>query len=101
MTKKTLDKKIKDIFVYGFTEYTYNDNTYRAHPSYKKESSWFDWMFIAWTAPFGKNRSKISNKFFPEFISFACSDDFESQESIAVLIPAQIVWIIKEEMKHL
>ena len=40
--------KIAGVNVLGMTEITLNCKTYRAHPCYRNESPWFDWVLIAW-----------------------------------------------------
>ena len=38
----------KDSIVNGFTEFTNNGVTYRAHPSYRGTRPWFDWALFNW-----------------------------------------------------
>ena len=42
------EMKTAGINVLGMTEITLNTKTYRAHPCYRNESPWFDWVLIAW-----------------------------------------------------
>ena len=37
-----------DISVPGFTDLSYKNNTFRAHPSYRSNKSWFDWANFKW-----------------------------------------------------
>lgn len=38
----------KDSICKGFTQATNNGVTYRCHPSYRSEQSWYDWAYIKW-----------------------------------------------------
>jgi len=50
----------KGIHVYGYSEYTCNVMTFRAHPGYKNETPWFDWVLIAWIIP-NDNKQSLNN----------------------------------------
>ena len=41
-----------------FTDYTRNEVLFRAHPNYRNEGSWYDWIMIKWLEPAMKYQSK-------------------------------------------
>ena len=88
---------IEGVQVFGYTEYNFNGLTYRAHPSYKNESSWFDWVMIAWNIPETNNQSSEQNKEQPEIIALQEQiNESTTNNHQAMLIPARLVCIIKD-----
>ena len=47
------------IVVRAFTEYQRMGKTFRAHPNYRSEGPWFDWVYIQWEPPLGSIPARI------------------------------------------
>ena len=67
----------------GFTEYKRDDMTYRCHPSYRSESSWYDWVFIKWNT----NANPVPAKIYMFFDLTKCSFITENERMEQMNIP--------------
>ena len=96
-----IPEQIKGIHVYGVTEYTVNDQTYRAHPCYKNDLPWFDWVLIAWNIPNSSNLSSRKVDDSPDYVVLPLSTESNSNEiNTAMLIPAKLICIITDECNN-
>jgi hypothetical protein len=98
---KPLTKQIEGIHVTGLTEYSYKKMTIRAHPCYKNETPWFDWVMIAWNIPYVEYLSSKLNDDSPDYIELSnIEESTDNEKSTAMLIPAKIICIIQEEQNE-
>jgi hypothetical protein len=85
--------------VYGLTEYTFNEMTFRAHPCYKNDTPWFDWVMIAWNIPIIINQSKRKDEDSPDYVELPnTGPNADKTCNTAMLIPAKLICIIKDEL---
>ena len=74
--------QIQGVHVKGITEYTHKEMTYRAHPCYKNDSSWFDWVLIAWNIPYVEYLTSRVNDDSPDYDVLSKNDDNTDDEKI-------------------
>ena len=90
------------IKVFGLTEFSHNGTTYRAHPLYKNERPWFDWVMVAWTVPSKSKIQSNGNDGCVEYIELKNSmSNAGGSKNLAMLIPVQLICIIKDETDNL
>ena len=90
--------QIKGVIVYGLTEYSLNGMIFRAHPCYKNETAWFDWVLIAWNISYNKKQSMTENNNSPDYVDLPNTpNDSANANQSAMLIPAKLICIIQDE----
>lgn len=45
--------------LFGFSSHKRNDTIFRAHPNFRGEGSWFDWVMVDWGRPYGVHPAQI------------------------------------------
>ena len=99
---ETQHEQVQGIQLFILTEFTLNERTYRAHPRYKNESPWFDWVLIAWTmsSPIPQNDMNQNNA--PDCITLSYKDtNAKKVTSKAMLIPAKLICIIEDKLGNI
>ena len=94
--------QIQGLCVSGLTEYTHNKATYRAHPLYKNEGPWFDWVLNAWNMPTKNKASTKRDDDSPDHVDLLTTHvNGDVECNLAMLIPAKLICIIKDESYEL
>lgn len=95
---QSLDTQIAGVHVHGFTEYTRDNMTFRAHPDYKKEGAWNDHALVAWTvATTETNACRLCAEHddnTPDHVEVPSND---GGTSMAMLIPAKIMCFVEDQ----
>src|SRR5688500_16000943 len=72
--------------------------TYCAHPYYKNETHWFDWVLIAWDVPKSNKVSFNNDIDTPDYVELPKSQNNSMKISNkAMLIPGKSICIIEDE----
>ena len=82
------------VHIYGFTEYCREKVTFRAHPNYRNEGPWYDYVLIAWNQQNAVNQYS-DNDSMQETLDMPVKTDDHESTSNAVLIPAKVLCFIK------
>ena len=85
---ESVASQVKGINIFGVTEFSFNGSIFKAHPCYKNDLSWFDWVLIAWNVE--SDKSETNEDDCPDFIDLIGSEK-------AMLIPAKIIVLITDE----
>jgi len=98
---QSIPNQIKGIQVTGVTEYKHQNMTFRAHPCYKNDTAWYDWVLIAWNIPYVEYLTSKAQDDSPDYVelpNYAQKTDDEKQT--AMLIPAKLICIIQDEQNE-
>ena len=99
---ETQQIQLKGMELQGLTKYTCNGITYQAHPNYKNESPWFDWVMVAWVIPNNNGPFSSPNENDRDYIDLPIHND--NQNTIykkAMLIPAKLICIVEDNNKNI
>jgi len=82
------------VLIYGYTEYCREGITFRAHPNYRNEGPWYDYVLIAWNQQTADNHTSDNDSMQETLDMPLKTDDHEEIDNI-VLIPAKVLCFIK------
>jgi hypothetical protein len=89
------------VCVTGLTEFSSNGMTFRAHPNYKNDTPWFDWVLIAWNIS-DNNKSSRNMEDSPDYVELPeMNNGAEIINDKAMLIPAKLICIIEDQSKNI
>ena len=95
---ETIHNQHQGIEMTNFTEFSHNNIIYRADPSYRNESAWYDWAMVAWSVPHWYTNSQIQEETFPKILLVSNTDGQSSgKKNKAMLTPAKLLAFIELE----
>src|SRR5687768_7219286 len=89
-----MEQQLQGIKVHGMTEYTRQQITFRCHPNYRNDGSWYDYAMFAWEQPLNSKINKASNKAEPDWNKEVLHQPVTTGNSLltsdVMLVPAKI-----------
>ena len=84
------------------TEITLNGKMYRAHPSYRNKSHWFDWVLIAWNIQANIQQNDLEKDNLPDYVEVQQQgNNIRQTATKAMLIPAKLICIIQDKSNNI
>lgn len=88
------------IHLYGLTEYCREKVTFRAHPNYRNEGPWYDYVLIAWNEQ--NEEDQVSdNDSMQETLDMSIQTDDDDKIGSVLLIPAKVICFVMDDDKEI